>query len=173
MSVDVTPGEPADARRIAAVLANTDMRRTYAEVVLGHETEKVAIGMNPARRKRVLSALIRSGLISESSGGFTADDSVFRQLLEQHPKPEVATGVDRFLRAGRIDRYPANATDRRALLAWIVDETVQRGETLDEKQLTERLSRYSDDHAELRRYLVDFALLERTASGSSYSRPST
>jgi hypothetical protein len=30
---------------------------------------------------------------------------------------------------------------------------------------------YTDDVVLLRRYLVDFGLLERTASGSSYSRP--
>jgi len=33
-----------------------------------------------------------------------------------------------------------------------------------------RLLRYSDDVAVLRRYLVDFELLERTADGTSYRR---
>ena len=40
-----------------------------------------------------------------------------------------------------------------------------------ERQVNERLLNYADDVVLLRRYLVDFGLLERTASGSSYRRP--
>jgi hypothetical protein len=38
-------------------------------------------------------------------------------------------------------------------------------------QMNERLLSYTDDVVLLRRYLVDYGLLQRTASWSSYSRP--
>jgi hypothetical protein len=85
--------------------------------------------------------------------------------------PATQSGVDRFLRLDRIDRYPASAADRRELLAWIVGQAIQPGEDLTERQVNERLLSYTDDVVLLRRYLVDFGLLQRTASGSSYSRP--
>lgn len=88
----------------------------------------------------------------------------------QQGKREVATGVDRFLRAGRIDHFPASATDRRALLEWVLDQVAPSDEVLTERELNERLLAYSDDFALLRRYLVDNDLLKRTPSGSSYAR---
>jgi hypothetical protein len=61
-------------------------------------------------------------------------------------------------------------TERRELLAWIVSEAIEPGEHQTEKQVNERLLSYTDDVVMLRRYMIDFGLLERTASGSSYSR---
>jgi hypothetical protein len=43
------------------------------------------------------------------------------------------------MRLGRIERYPANMTERRELLAWIVSEAIEPGEHLTEKQINERL----------------------------------
>ena len=97
-------------------------------------------------------------------------DTVFRELLTQ-PRRLPKTGVDRFLRLGRIERYPANAAERHGLLAWIAGQAFRPGEDLTEKQVNERLLSYTDDVVLLRRYLVDAGLLQRTASGSSYSRP--
>lgn len=43
-------------------------------------------------------------------------------------------------------------------------------EVVDERELSERLLRFGDDPALLRRYLVDFGLVERPRSGSEYAR---
>ncbi|MCY1237358.1 hypothetical protein D9M72_500510 [compost metagenome] len=72
---------------------------------------------------------------------------------------------------GRIERYPANKAERRELLAWIVSNSISPDEDLSERQVNERLLSYTDDVVLLRRYMVDFGLLERTPSGSSYYRP--
>ena len=94
---------------------------------------------------------------------------VLGSLLAQQPRRQPRTGLDRFLRLGRIEQYPANAAERRALLARIAGEVMSPGERLTERQVNERLLSYTDDVVLLRRYLVDFGLLRRTASGSSYS----
>jgi hypothetical protein len=156
-------------RRVTAALANRDARTAYAEIVLG---EDVLADAKEQRRTRAIAILLEAGLVDRTaSNGYHASETVFRELLTQQPKRQPQTGVDRFLRLGRIDRYPASAADRRELLAWIVDQAFRPGENLTERQVNERLLSYTDDVVLLRRYLVDFGLLERTASGSSYSRP--
>jgi hypothetical protein len=165
------PPKPADSRRIAAALANPDMRRAYAEIVLGRPLDEVAIGLNPTRRKRVLRAILESGLAEMDSKRIIATGAIFKELLAQRPAPAVAQGVDRFLRPnGMIDRYPANPNDRRDLLFWIAERTLSFEEVLTEPEINERLGKFSEDFAVLRRYLVDFEILERSSSGSSYAR---
>jgi len=156
-------------RRVMAALANQDARTAYAQIVLGAE---VLADVKDQRRNRAIAILLEAGLVEPAgSNAYQASETIFHNLLSQQPRRQPKTGVDRFLRLGRIDRYPASAADRRELLAWIVGEAIQPGEDLTERQVNERLLSYTDDVVLLRRYLVDFGLLERTASGSSYSRP--
>lgn len=156
-------------RRVMAALANRDARTAYAQIVLGAE---VLADVKDQRRNRAIAILLEAGLVEPAgSNAYQASETIFHNLLSQQPRRQPKTGVDRFLRLGRIDRYPASAADRRELLAWIVGEAIQPGEDLTERQVNERLLSYTDDVVLLRRYLVDFGLLERTASGSSYSRP--
>jgi hypothetical protein len=78
--------------------------------------------------------------------------------------------VRRFLVRGEdtIDRYPRRQEDRRRLLQWIADQTFDADDDLSESEVNLRLLRYTEDVAVLRRYLVDFELLERAADGTSY-----
>lgn len=158
-------------RRVVATLANSDARTAYAEIVLGAKLPDVLAGVKDQRRNRAIAALLESGLIEQNAADeLVAPESIFRDLLTQLPRRQPQSGVDRFLRLGRIERYPANMAERRELLAWIVNQTIEPGEILTEKQVNERLLNFTDDVVLLRRYVVDFGLLQRTASGSSYSR---
>jgi len=60
--------------------------------------------------------------------------------------------------------------ERRELLAMIAGEVIAPEEELAERQVNERLLSCTDDVVRLRRYLVDFGLVQRTPSGSSYTR---
>lgn len=167
----MTESKPTvDWRRVVAVLANAEARTIYAQVVLGLQGSELEAALDRKKGERALAALVGSGLLSVSeSGELIATDAVFRHLLAQQPSAPAASGVDRFMKAGRIDRYPADRAERLALLAWIAERVIKRGEHLSEKQLNERLGVFSTDFALLRRYLVDFGLIQRTPSGSSYS----
>jgi hypothetical protein len=159
-------------RRIVAALGNQDARTAYAQIVLGAKLSEVLAGARGQRRSRAINALLEAGLVERTAGDdLEASSSIFTNLLAQQPKRLAQTGVARFMRLGRIERYPANMAERRELLAWIAREALQPGEVLTEKQVNERLLSYTDDVVLLRRYLIDFGLLERTRSGSSYSRP--
>ncbi|WP_104044597.1 DUF2087 domain-containing protein [Arthrobacter sp. ZGTC412] len=158
-------------RRVVATLANSDARSAYAQIVLGAKLPEVLAGMQDQRRNRALAALLGSGLVERNADDeLVAPESIFRDLLAQQPRRQAQTGLARFMRLGRIERYPANKAERRELLGWIVSEAIRPGELLTEKQVNERLLSYTDDVVLLRRYMVDFGLLERTDSGSSYSR---
>ena len=155
-------------RRVVAAFANEDARTAYAQILLGQDVLPAV----PARRRaHAVDVLLDAGLVvRRGSAGVEVSDTVFRELLTQ-PRRRPKAGVDRFLRLGRIERYPANAAERHGLLAWIAGQAFRPGEDLTEKQVNERLLSYTDDVVLLRRYLVDAGLLQRTASGSSYSRP--
>ena len=157
-------------RRVMAALANSDARTAYAQIVLGAGPTDAAPG--GPRRDRAIAALLDAGLVERTAGNeLEASESIFRDLLAQQPKRQPQTGVARFMRLGRIDRYPANQAERRELLAWIAGETFAPGEELTERKVNERLLSYTDDVVLLRRYMIDFGVLERTPSGSSYFRP--
>ena len=159
-------------RRVMAALANHDARTAYAQIVLGARLPGEISGLNDHRRKRAIASLLESGLVERNAASeLAAPEAIFRDLLTQQPRRQAQTGLARFMRLGRIERYPANMAERRELLAWIVSEAIEPGEQLTEKQVNERLLSYTDDVVMLRRYMIDFGLLERTPSGSSYSRP--
>jgi hypothetical protein len=154
-----------------AALAGDDARTAYAQIVLGAAAPADLLpGVKEQRRARAVTVLLDAGLIHQSGSRLEAAGTVFRDLLAQQPR-QPKTGVDRFLRLGRIERYPASRTERRELLSWVAADAVRPGETLSERQVNERLLSYTNDVVLLRRYLVDFGLLERTPSGSAYSRP--
>jgi hypothetical protein len=159
-------------RRVMAALANDDARHAYAQIVLGTELAHVAVDLGARRRDRAIAVLLESGLIQPTAENeVEASETIFRDLLTQHPKRQSQTGVARFMRLGRIEQYPANLAQRRELLAWIASDAIRPGEDLTERQVNERLLSYTDDVVLLRRYLIDFGMLVRTPSGSSYSRP--
>ena len=151
-------------RGVLAALLNPDLRAVLAE----------SMGTTPltdARRRRAVARLVELGLVrADVAGTLEFDDAGVRGILSESP-PVKPSGPQRFLTAdGRIDRYPAQQSDRDELLRWIADRAFRRGEVLTEKQANERLAPFTTDVAALRRYLVDAGLLERTRSGSEYAR---
>lgn len=165
------PAEPADWRPIVAALNNPHTRRVYAQVVLGHETDSLGTGLSPARRRHVLGSLVKAGLIRTDGEGYRESGAVFTDLLRALTRPAAPTGPERFLDGrGEIDRYPTNAAELHGLLTFVADRVLAADEGMTEPELNERLSPFSSDTAGLRRRLVDAGILQRTRSGSQYSR---
>ncbi|HEY2644550.1 MAG TPA: DUF2087 domain-containing protein [Galbitalea sp.] len=152
-----------DWRRIIATLADPTRRLVYASIVAD-----VAVDIPPKKREKALAALSAAGLIVASGDGFVASETVFAELLTQAPAV-TRTGIERFIRDGRIEQYPARPTDRDEVLAWAATQALKPGEVLTERALNERLLAMTDDVASLRRYLVDAGLVVRDAAGSGYS----
>jgi hypothetical protein len=155
-----------DWRRIVATLADPVRRRAYASVVLD-----VPIDLPPKKRDKALDALVAAGLISEDGDGFRVIEDAFTSLLAASPAV-ARTGVDRFVRDGRIVQYPVRADDRLELLTWARDRVLPNTNELSERELGERLAELTSDIAALRRYLVDAGLVVRDADGRRYWRVS-
>ncbi|MGL4257259.1 MAG: DUF2087 domain-containing protein [Microbacterium sp.] len=149
-------------RAVAAALLNPDLRSRLAEAIGGLE-------LSDARRQRATDRLLDIGLLRETPEGIAFDEQFVRDLLAEQPRNR-PTGPQRFLDGdGRIDRYPVQAAERLDLLRWVARQAFAPGDVLSERATNERLARFTDDVAALRRYLVDAELLERTRSGSEYA----
>lgn len=154
-------------RAVIAALANPDARGVYAEIVLGLPD---AAGLSPKKRERAVATLRSAGLIRiAQDGSLELATAPLTAMLAEAAEPR-REGIERFIVDGRIDAYPAKPADRRDLLEWVASEALGREEVLTEAELGERLGRFREDVATLRRYLVDEGLLLRTPSGTSYSR---
>lgn len=162
------PSEESAWRAVFAALANETSRGVYADIVRG--APDPGAELSPSRRRRALDSLVKAGLIVALDDGWGVGD-VFTQTLAAAPRPQRRTGVARFLTAdGMIDRYPSNQGEREELLRFVAEHALTDDEVLSEQAFNERLARFSEDTAVLRRYLVDFGIVERTASGSEYAR---
>jgi hypothetical protein len=164
-----TPDASPEAwRPVIAALGDPAARRVFAEIAL--DEAGAAPALSASRRRHALDRLIAAGLVADGDPGPTLDTAVFSRVLAAAPRAARPTGIHRFLRAdGRIDRYPSAASDRRALLEHIAHAVLSPGDVVDERAFGERLARFSDDAAALRRYLVDEGLVERTRAGSEYA----
>ncbi|NLF04470.1 MAG: DUF2087 domain-containing protein [Actinomycetales bacterium] len=157
-----------DWRPVIAALANPHARELFAQVVLGHSG--AGEGLGAARRRNVVDALVKAGLVRAVGDQLEPRPEAFTALLATQVRPERSTGPERFLDAhGMIDRFPSNAAELRGLLALVAARVLAPGEVISEAELNGRLRVFTPDVALLRRHLVDHELLERTASGSEYA----
>ena len=73
------------------------------------------------------------------------------------------------LRDGRLREIPRKPALRAVVLEWLAS-LFEPGRTYTEPEVNAILKERHDDHAALRRYLVDASLLHRTDDGRTYHR---
>ncbi len=165
----MTPAKNA-WRAVIATLANDEARLAFARLVAEDGAEHpvdVLDGLGSVKGARVRGALLQAGLAVDGDDGLRARPEVFREILSASPRRRPQDS-ERFLRAGRIDRYPSGMSEREALLRRVADQLDIGGRTLSEPELGDALAALTDDVATLRRYLVDLGILERTRDGRQY-----
>lgn len=160
----------ASWRPVIAALANKDLQPVLGRMLLGDNLESALAGVAHSKRLRLVSALTRSGLITSEAIDAQLNRELFAELLAQAAEPK-REGIHRFLDRGRIEQYPTSITERELLLTWVAERALDHDEVVDESTINARLEPFSDDTAALRRYLVDFGLIERSRDGAEYTRP--
>lgn len=124
---------------------------------------------------RTVGALVQAGLVVHEGGGYHLDVAAWRDLARDLPQdaaasPRIAFGMTedeaeilaRFFRGDRLVEIPAQHAKRRIVLERLALE-FEPGVRYAEEEVNEVLRRFHDDHATLRRLLVDEGLVDREA----------
>jgi len=155
-----------------------------------HSAEQLAaqLEMKPAALARQLEKLVEAGLVrTESSAHGTRYalqlDAARTLAARLAPRP-AAPALDDAQRIADFDRHvlvhyvladgaikemPMQDKKLLVLLRYVCDH-IEPGRRYTEKQINARLALFHTDVAALRRYLVDFKFMQRTATGSDYWR---
>ncbi|MFC0582747.1 DUF2087 domain-containing protein [Micrococcoides hystricis] len=152
---------------VLAALAHPVCREVFAQVELG--TFQMSEEDNPNVAK-ALSQLQRAKLIVLDKSGFSVNAGIFKELLNQDEakKADGNETVVKFMREGRISQFPAKQNDREKLMRLVAAAVFSSGQHLTETQVDERLSRYHEDTAFMRRFMVDNMIVGRANDGSEY-----
>jgi hypothetical protein len=158
---------------LCGLLAEPDRLATFSAVVLGAATPSEVATRTGLGGREVVAALRRlelGGLLATVEGRLVAQVTAFKEAVRGHPPadalPEsdpdrVTSAVLRaFVRDGRIIQMPAARGKRRVLLEHVV-AVFEPGVRYPERELDAVLRAWHDDHATLRRYLIDEGLMSR------------
>jgi hypothetical protein len=161
------------ATTLTGLLGDEERLRVVAAIALGARTvEDVARTgeLEPSDVRRSLPRLIAAGVV-EQRDGLQVNMTPFRETARDRPPrdrelpdatPEQARVLRNFVENGRLRTVPVRAAQRRVVLEYLV-ERFDRNVDYAEADVNELLSRFHDDYASLRRYLVDERLLARSA----------
>lgn len=124
---------------------------------------------------RTLAPLVQAGLVRSTAAGYELDDEAWREVARELPQapppsPRVAFGMTAeeaqtlapFFRGDRLVELPAQRRKRLVVLERLALE-FEPGVRYPEAEVTAVLRRFHEDHATLRRQLVDEGLLDREA----------
>jgi biotin operon repressor len=171
-------GEP-NRLRIVGLLAE----RAYTVEQLA-----VTLGVSASTVSHHLARLARAGLVTARSESYynlyslkaDALSGMAKELLAQTQpaRPASEQGLSDFDRKvlatfttsdGRIKAFPMQERKFRVLLRHVLP-AFNHGVRYTEKRVNEILSKYNDDTARLRRWLVDFGYMAREGGGGKYWR---
>jgi hypothetical protein len=160
-----------DPAGLLGALANPARLRLLADVADAGENGCTMDGlprgnMTAKQVRDHVSRLVQVGLVEPGGAGFVARLDRLHQAhdaLTSGDDPEVTT----FFRKGRLVELPRSPVRRRAVLTQIA-QLFEHGRTYSEAQVNAILWEVHDDHAALRRNMVDFGILERDRRGMQY-----
>lgn len=172
--------DPADAVRLVGLLADDDRRSVVAALALGASTVndiRAETGLDSRAVVTALHRLVDGDLVVVADGGHHLLLGEAFRLAARAASPDRAdTEVDAppgapadaarvlraFVRDGRLTSIPAARSKRLVVLDLIAQE-FEPGERYGEPRVNAMLGRWHDDHAALRRHLVDEGFLSREA----------
>jgi hypothetical protein len=123
--------------------------------------------------RKQLGQLTAAGLVESHGPAFVARLDRIRDALDELAGAEEAAGPRRvraLFSRGRLVEIPRAAELRLDLLRHLA-ERFEAGRSYREAEVNAALREVHDDHATLRRYLVDAGLLRRDDDGATYWRP--
>ncbi len=164
-----------NAGEIVGLLADADRRRVFAAMVLGASTvDDLArtAGLDARAVVTALHRMVERGLvIRDGERAYVVEESFSLaaraaaragapEPLDPTVDPEVARVMRAFVRDGRITQMPTQASKRRIVCEWLVQD-FEPGRRYSEKMVNLIIGKRHADTAAWRRALVDEDLLDR------------
>lgn len=172
-------------------LADANRLKIVGTLAQGEQTvEQLAemLDLHPSTVSHHLARLTKAGLVSARAEGYYSVyrleekslEDMARRLLSQETLPAVAADVDMdaydrkvlntyMTPEGRLRAMPSQQKKMDVILRHVAQKFAP-DRRYSEKQVNEILSEVSDDTAMLRRYLVEFRLMDREGGGGAYWR---
>ena len=156
---------------LVGLLADEPRLRVVAAIALGARTIEAAAAAadtDVATVQGVLPRLVSAGLVEQRDGLHVSLEALQAAARDrparQRDLPDATDDQQRVLRNfvedGRLRRLPARHGQRRVILEYVAGRfDIDR--QYPEAEVNELLTSLHDDHAALRRYLVDEGFLER------------
>jgi hypothetical protein len=179
------PGTPGvvDALDVLRALLDPDRLAVVGTLARGPDSSTGlagSVGRSVDEVVRTLAPFVQAGLVRREGAHYHLDDSRWRALARELPRatppsPRVGFGMtareaqvlSRFFRGDRLIELPAQRRKRLVVLERLALE-FEVGVRYREPEVNATLRRFHDDHATLRRQLVDEGYLDR--SGGEYWR---
>lgn len=164
VSADLMAMSDEGVRQVLGLLHQEDTLKVLAALVLDVPVEEVGLDRDGVRR--ALDRLGRGGLVMRGDDGALAvRRERFRELLHATAAPVPAVSPEErvlrsFLVDGRLRAIPTKHAKRLIVLNHIA-RFFEPGVRYAEKEVDVTLRAFHDDHATLRRYLIDEGLLSR------------
>ena len=153
----------ASPEALISALADPARLLLFARITTAPEGLPVAGDRHTAK---LAKRLIAAGLVTVSEHRYRAVPEAFRDALA---KP-AADPLEALFSRGRLTAIPRPGKLRHALLAHLA-EMFEPGRVYTERDVRGKLAQIHDDHAALRRHLIDEGLLQRSNDGRAYGRP--
>jgi hypothetical protein len=162
-----------NADLLCGSLAEPSRLRTYSAVVLRARTPDqiaAATGLSPAVVGKSAQRLLKTGLLTASADGLHAVEEVFKEAARSgrreveplDPDPARDAVLRAFIREGRLTHFPTFPAKTRIVLEYLVN-SFEPDRNYPEAEVNTILNTWHEDHAALRRLLVDHQLLSRSA----------
>jgi hypothetical protein len=172
--------DQSSSATLIGLLADEERLRVVSAIALGASTvdqAAVAAGLDTAAVQTMLPRLVSAGLVEQRDGLHVSLETLRaaarNRPVRERELPGATLDQQRVLRnfveGGRLRRLPARRGQLRVVLEYVAGRCFEADTRYPEAEVNERLKSLHDDHAALRRYLVDEGFLERKAG--VYSRP--
>jgi hypothetical protein len=161
--------QASDPAAMLAALAHADRLRLLAAIADAGEggcriDELQSQGVQEKQLRRHLGRLLQAGLVASDGSLVVARLDRMRQ---DEDAPAADADISAYFRRGRLAGMPRAEDVRRRVLVEIA-RRFDAERSYSEPEINAALREVHDDHAMLRRYMVDFGILERDVRGTTY-----
>ncbi|MEV5299344.1 DUF2087 domain-containing protein [Amycolatopsis methanolica] len=153
----------ASPEALVSALADPERLMLFARICTSPDGLPISEDRHTAK---LAMRLVSAGIVTVDGDRYRAVPQAFRDSLAKPANDPLEALFSR----GRLTAIPRPGKLRQALLVKLAEQ-FEPGRVYTEPEVRAKLAAIYEDHAALRRYLVDAGLLQRSNDGRAYGRP--